>query len=334
MSDRRRTIELVLASAMLLAIGILPSGCGGANSDEAAAPEAAAPVLAVSVAKVSVGPMNNTLRLLGSTVAMRHIILKSPTAGRVLGMNLKVGDSVRKGQVVAQVLSLEIEAAQQGLTVAKKIDPQDAASLEHSVNKYRHVTGIAVVATDSGVVSGPPTPTGQVVAYLDPIVDLTDPKSVYVDTAVPAEDVHLISVGMAATVKSPLKPRDEMPARIAAILPTFNTGSATSPTRIEFTSDDRVVEAGAPAEATVITQSVPDAIVMPAAALFQDDAGTFHVFIVGKDQRAHRVPITLGIRNPDQVQVTSGLQPGDTVITSGGYALSDGLKVSVAQASK
>jgi multidrug efflux pump subunit AcrA (membrane-fusion protein) len=125
-----------------------------------------------------------------------------------------------------------------------------------------------------------------------------------------------------------------MPARIGAILPTFNTGSATSPTRIEFTGDDRITEAGAPAEANVITQSVPDAIVMPAAALFQDDAGTFHVFIVGKDQRAHRVPITLGIRNPDQVQVTSGVQPGDTVITSGGYALSDGLKVSVAQAKK
>ena len=64
------------------------------------------------------------------------------------------------------------------------------------------------------------------------------------------------------------------------------------------------------------------------------DNGTFHVFIVGKDGRAHRVPITVGIRNPDQVQVISGLAPGDLVITSGGYALSDGLKVSVAQASK
>ena len=84
----------------------------------------------------------------------------------------------------------------------------------------------------------------------------------------------------------------------------------------------------------VITQSVPDAIVIPAAALFQDDNGAFHVFIVGKDGRAHRVPITIGIRNQDQVQVTAGLAPGDLVITSGGYALSDGLQVSVAQAAR
>ena len=55
---------------------------------------------------------------------------------------------------------------------------------------------------------------------------------------------------------------------------------------------------------------------------------------LGKDGRAHRVPVTIGIRNEHQVQVTSGLAPGDHVITSGGYALSDGLRVSVAQARK
>jgi RND family efflux transporter MFP subunit len=278
--------------------------------------------------------MRQTLRLLGTTAAMHHVILRAPVAGRVLGMNLKIGDRVRKGQTVAHLLSLEIEAARQGLGVARKIDPQDAASLEKSVSKYGHDTGISVVATEGGVVSAPPVTSGQVVAYLDPLADLVEPSSVYVDTAVPAEDVHLIGVGMPAMVKSPLKPNVEMPARVAAILPNFNAGSATSAVRIEFTGPERIVEAGAPAEAIVITHTAPDAIVIPAAALFQDDNGAFHVFNVGTDGRAHRVPITIGIRDQDQVQVTSGVAPGDLVITSGGYALSDGLRVSVAQARK
>ncbi len=84
--------------------------------------------------------MQQTLRLLGTTAAMHHVILRAPVAGRVLGMNLKIGDRVHKGQTVAHVLSLEIEAARQGLGVAKKIDPQDAASLEKSVNKYSVMT--------------------------------------------------------------------------------------------------------------------------------------------------------------------------------------------------
>lgn len=326
-------IRALRAFALIFALAILIAGCRGAASDEAP-PEASNPTLAVSAAKVGTAPMRSTLRLLGTTTAMHHVILRAPVAGRVLGMNLKIGDTVRKGQVVAHVLSLEIEAARQGLGIAKKIDPADAPALERSVHKYSNDPGIPVVATEGGVVSAPPTTTGQVVAYLDPLADLVDPNSVYIDAAVPAEDVHLMNVGMPAVVKSPVKPGDEMPARVAAILPNFNAGSATSSARIEFTGPDKIAAAGAPAEAMVITQSAPDAIVIPAAALFQDDNGAFHIFIVGKDGRAHRVPVTIGIRNPDQVQITSGLTPGDLVITSGGYALSDGLKVSVAQASK
>jgi multidrug efflux pump subunit AcrA (membrane-fusion protein) len=331
---KRSCIRTLRALALLFAVALLFAGCRRAASDEEAPPEASNPTLAVSAAKVGTAPMRNTLRLLGTTAAMHHVLLRAPVGGRVLGMNLKIGDTVRKGQTVAHVLSLEIEAARQGLDIAKKIDPQDAVSLEKSVRKYGHNPGIPVVATEGGVVSAPPVTTGQVVAYLDPLADLVDSKSVYLDTAVPAEDIHLISVGMAAIVKSPLRPNVEMAARVAAILPNFNAGSATSAVRIEFTGPDRIVEAGAPAEAMVITQSVPDAIVIPVAALFQDDNGTFHVFMMGKDGRAHRVPITIGIRNLDELQVTSGLAPGDLVITSGGYALSDGLKVSVAQASK
>ena len=249
-------------------------------------------------------------------------------------MNFKIGDSVRKGQTIAHVLSLEIEAARQGLGVAKQIDQQDAAALEKSVNKYTHEAGIAVVATESGVVSAPPVSSGQVVAYLDPLADLVDPKSIYLDAAVPAEDAHLIAIGMPAMVKSPLQPDLEMPARVAAVLPNFNAGSATSSVRIEFTGPGRIIAAGAPAEAIVITQSVPSALVIPAAALFQDDNGAFHVFVAGKDGRAHRGAVTIGIRNQDRVQVTSGLALGDLVITSGGYALYDGLQVSTVQASR
>ena len=95
-----------------------------------------------------------------------------------------------------------------------------------------------MIATESGVVSSPPVTSGQVVAYLDPLADLVDPNTVYVESAVPAEDVYAITVGMPAIVKSPLKPNLEMPARVAAILPNFNAGSATSGARIEFTGSE------------------------------------------------------------------------------------------------
>ena len=108
-------IRALRAFALILAMAILIAGCRGAASDDEAPTEASTPTLAVSVAKVGTAPMRETLRLLGTTAAMHHVILRAPVAGRVLGMNLKIGDTVRKGQTVAHVLSLEIEAARQGL---------------------------------------------------------------------------------------------------------------------------------------------------------------------------------------------------------------------------
>lgn len=318
-----------LRGLVLIVLLMIPiDGCRKVSVDDTQS-EPVAPTLAVSTAKVVVAPMTRTLRLLGTTAATHQVVLRAPVGGRVIGMHLKIGDRVQKNEQVARVLSLEVEAARQGLQVAKKIDPQDAPRLEQSVNKYGSGNGIPVIAPEGGVVSAPPVVSGQVVAYLDPLADLVDPNSVYVDAAVPAENMHAIRIGMPATIKSPLKPGLEMPGRVAAVMPNFNAGSATSAVRIEFTSPERILESGAPTEVMVTTHSVPDAIAIPTAALFQDDNGAFHVFVAGADGRAHRTPVTLGIRNPEQAQALTGLAPGDSVITSGGYALSDGLRVSV-----
>ena len=276
--------------------------------------------------------MTSELRLLGKTVAMRHVIVRAPTAGRVVGMKLVSGDSVRKGQVVAHVINREIEAAEAGLAVARRIDPQDAVALGASVGRYNHSAGIPVVAPESGIVSQPPVTSGQMVADLDTIVDLIDPASLYIDTSVPLSQLSLVRPGMAATVTTPFRPGVEFPARVDAILPSFDAASASSSVRTDFTGAERIAEAGAPVEVRVETASVPDAIVVPSSALFQDEGvNKYHVFVIGADGRAHRTYIKVGLREGERVQVTAGIKAGDLVVTSGGYALSDGLGVRVAQ---
>jgi multidrug efflux pump subunit AcrA (membrane-fusion protein) len=135
---------------------------------------------------------------------------------------------------------------------------------------------------------------------------------------------------MSAAVTSPLDPGIAFPARVAALSPSFTQGAATSPTRVDFTGPGTITEAGAPVEVRVTTKSAPNAIVIPSTALFQDAANdTFYVFVAGRDGKAHRTTVAIGIRNTAAVQVTAGLSVGQIVITSGGYALSDGLRVKV-----
>ncbi|HZC45108.1 MAG TPA: efflux RND transporter periplasmic adaptor subunit, partial [Candidatus Acidoferrum sp.] len=134
------TFAIAIATAML-------AGCGGdkkaADADTAdTAP--ANPTLLVSAAKAEVHPMATDLRLLGKTIATRHVIIRAPTAGRVVGLRLSSGDMVHKGQLVAHVINREVEAAEAGLGVARKIDPRNAPGLTASVDRYNHsrISGI------------------------------------------------------------------------------------------------------------------------------------------------------------------------------------------------
>jgi Cu(I)/Ag(I) efflux system membrane fusion protein len=319
--------------ALMLALGACRSGNSAHDSDDdSAAPPASAVTMAVSAVKVTVAPIHRELRLLGTTVASRHLQLRAPSAGRVLGFNLQNGDRVRRGEVIAHVLNREVEAATNGLAVAERLDPTEAPALAQSVKRYSHGGGVAVVAPEDGIVSQRLVSTGQMVNDMDPLAELIDPHSVYVEAAVPIESLSSIRPGMAATVTSPMIPGVAMPAQVAALSPSLSPNGATSPARIEFTTVERVNEAGAPVEVSVTTAAVPDAIVMPVAALFADTDGRNHVFIAGRDGRAHRTAVTIGIRSGNVMQITSGVAAGDLVITSGGYALADGLKVKVAVA--
>ena len=137
---------------------------------------------------------------------------------------------------------------------------------------------------------------------------------------------------MAATVTTPFRPGVEFPARVAALMPNFDTTSETSSVRTDFIGAERIEEAGAPVQVRIETLNVPDAIVVPASALFQDQGvDKYHLFVIGADGRAHRTDVKVGLRDHDRVQITDGVKVGDLVVTSGGYALSDGLEVRVEQ---
>jgi multidrug efflux pump subunit AcrA (membrane-fusion protein) len=329
----RATILALMATICLAAL----VGCGGDKpaSDASADSQAGAVQMAVNGARVTVAPMQEQLRLLGATVALRHLSLRAPAAGRVIDFDLRSGERVRRGQVVARVVNREVEAAENGLAVARKIDRDESAALSAAVKRNVSGAAIAVYAPADAVVAQPQVSNGQMVADLDPLADLIDPRSVYVEAAAPLSAVASIRPGMPAIVLSPLKPGLRMAARVVAFSPTFSQGSATVPIRIEFSGPDRIEHAGAPAEVVVITASVPDAIVVPDAALFEDAANQARfVFVAGADGRAHRRIVTLGIRNEQETQVSSGLKPGEIVVTSGGYALADGLRVQTTVANR
>ncbi|HYK64772.1 MAG TPA: hypothetical protein VEY94_07495, partial [Patescibacteria group bacterium] len=178
---------LAIAVLAVIAFGWIAglSGCNGGSSGDDKATSPAPAVMSVTGARVTRAAISSELSLLGTTVALRHITLRAPTAGRVLGFNLQSGDHVRRGEIVAHILNREVEAAESGVAVARRVDPGEAQTLATAVKRYTRDDGVAVEAPDDAIVAQRIVSSGQIVADLDPLADLVDPRSVYIDAAVP-----------------------------------------------------------------------------------------------------------------------------------------------------
>ncbi len=79
----------------------------------------------------------------------------------------------------------------------------------------------------------------------------------------------------------------------------------------------------------MVSESVPDAMVVPAAAVLTGADGATTVMVIGSDQKVHQTAVKIGIKQEDNIQILEGLKEGQTVVASGAYGLPDGTKVSV-----
>ena len=85
------------------------------------------------------------------------------------------------------------------------------------------------------------------------------------------------------------------------------------------------IGAGQPLKGDVTLRQAGNAVTVPYAALL-DDGGQPYVFVI-KNGVAKRRDVTPGASNGETVAIEKGVAPGDAVVTQGGTALEDGMKV-------
>ncbi|MBI2771171.1 MAG: efflux RND transporter periplasmic adaptor subunit [Burkholderiales bacterium] len=76
----------------------------------------------------------------------------------------------------------------------------------------------------------------------------------------------------------------------------------------------------------VMVRTVKDAVVVPVAALRHGGNGDY-VFVLNADRTVAQRPVKAGQSTPDKVQLLSGVQAGERVITEGADRLKDGARV-------
>ena len=78
----------------------------------------------------------------------------------------------------------------------------------------------------------------------------------------------------------------------------------------------------------LLVDTLQNQTVIPVAAMQRGADGTF-VFVVSPDKVANQRTVKLGVQDGDNVAITEGLKPGDTVVVDGADRLRDGADVTM-----
>lgn len=182
-----------------------------------------------------------------------------------------------------------------------------------------------------GVVTDRPLFAGETVAAGAALITVMDTSTLLAKSHVAQSVAQRMKVGDEASIQVP-GIADPVPAKISLISPALDPGSTTVEVWLKIDNKAGTLKVGTPVKVSITGRSVSDALKIPASAVLTGQDGSKSVMVMGSDNTAHRKPVTLGIQDGDDVQVTNGLAPTDTVITTGAYGLDEGAKVKVGPA--
>jgi multidrug efflux pump subunit AcrA (membrane-fusion protein) len=182
-----------------------------------------------------------------------------------------------------------------------------------------------------GVVTDRPLFAGETASAGAPLVTVMDTSSLLAKTHIAHSLAQQMNVGDEAEISVPGLV-DPFTAKVSLISPALDPGSTTVEVWFKIDNKSGTLKVGTPVKVSITGRAVAKAWKLPSTAILTAQDGTKSVLVVGDDGTAHRKPVTLGISDAGDVQVTSGLSPADMVITGGAYGLDEGTKVKVGPA--
>ncbi|QGF23627.1 efflux RND transporter periplasmic adaptor subunit [Raineyella fluvialis] len=216
-------------------------------------------------------------------------------------------------------------AASAGLRAAR--DNAAKASITAPVGGTVTLNVLAATRTDG---TGPKAAAGASVGPTVPLFTIADLGHPVFAAQVDEADIAHVAVGQQSTVTLDAYPGRTFPGAVSEVATTSvstKTGGVAYIVKIPLAAGDAVLRLGMSGDASLATQDIPDALVVPLQAVQADGAQRWVYKVT--DGTAHRTPVTVGASSATQAQITSGLAAGDVVATSQLSALKDGASVDV-----
>lgn len=296
-------------------------------------------VVPVKAHIVSLETLSNSVYTTGTILANEEVELRSEISGKIIKILFKEGSYVNKGDLLIKIndadlqaqlrraeskvkLSEEKESRQRQLRDGNLISQEEYDNTvgELNVNQADYdlikaqIDKTEIRAPFGGIVGLRSVSEGSYVTTATVMARLQDFNSIKVDFSIPEKYSTSVKTGDELEFKISGSNR-LFQAKVYAIEPKINPGTRTLQIRAICNSSYKELIPGAFANVELNLKQIVDAILIPTVSIVPELKGQ-KVFLY-KNGIVNAQNVEIGIREETRVQIISGLQKGDTVITSG-----------------
>ena len=330
---------LLILSLVLIGVTIYFKKCN--SSDKAATPDAAKgkQTLNVSAVVLSVKPLEYKLYSSGTVMANEEVQLRNEVQGRIIAINFKEGTKVKKGDLLiklfdddlkAQLKKLQLqkelaeksESRQRDLLDAKGISQQDFEIAQNNLNSIKadidivqsSISKTEIRAPFDGSIGLKSVSLGAFIAANTIIASIQDIDPLKVEFTVPERFRDQIANNSEITFTSE-SASGIFKGKIYAFEPRLNVTTRSFMVRAICPNSDQRIFPGAFAHVTIPLKVIDDAIQVPTQAVIPELKG--QSVYISENGLAKKTMVETGIRSDSSIQITSGVQAGDTVLITG-----------------
>jgi membrane fusion protein (multidrug efflux system) len=355
-------VWIVTVVSLLGVVGLL----GGVKAGQIGAMIAAGksfspPPESITSARVETVEWQAQREAVATLVAVRGVTLSAELPGAVRAIEFQSGSTVRRGAVLVRLdtameeallssaraeatlarLSLDraVSLREGGANTPADLDAARArmaqaegavASLEATIAKK------TIRAPFDGRISISQVEVGQVLAPGTPIASLQSVDPIHADFWLPQQALAEVKVGQKAHLHTDTFKGATWEGAVTTVNTEVDPATRNVRMRATFPNPDGRLRPGMFARAEVLQDQPQPTLVIPATAVLFAPYGD-SVFVVGEEKAeggatglvARQSFVRLGERRGDLVAVVSGLEAGQTVVSSGGFKLRNGQAVVV-----
>ena len=331
----------------IAAAAVMAASCGNTSDKKAeqTAPAEIVPSVAVEQVFVQDVPQEATYTSTVQAYVKNNIVPQ--TAGRIVKINVEIGDRVRKGQVLAEIDKAQLQQAQLQLSNAEvelerlkalyeagglsKSD-LDAIELKYNVAKTQVdnlIENTTLLSPIDGVITARNYDAGDMYAMSAPIFTVEQIKPVKLLVGVSESDYSKVKKGDKVTVKADAFADLTFDGRIERIYPTIDPATRTFSMEVVVPNNYSTLRPGMFARVTVNFGVNKNVVIPDVAVVKQQGSGERFVYVLNEDGTVSYQKVELGRRMGTEYEVLSGLADSAKVVTGGQIRLKDGIKVSV-----